>query len=274
MKYTIDYNGLTLGNDDFAIREVGGIYGIPIRTSSQDLVGGDGGNIFIQQYSMRSIYIEGIVLSGTKTIDDNTRDLMNAFSKGNESELLFLFRGRSASITAQVINEPIIIESFSQINHRRFRLELLCENPFFNDGVVQEFSVSPLTSSGFPIAFPLAMPLGSTTGGSFIFMNDGDVSAYPSFEISGLVNNPYILNTANGQGIKINHNLVAGTMFIEFTQNGLEVYTSTGINLLDSVVGIMPTVEIGPNTFKFSCDTHTGGVLTARFTSLYKSIIL
>lgn len=277
MSFAITYNGLNLNFDNgLLVQRMDGVDGLPIRTSSQSLTAQDGGNIWKQQYDMRTIGLEGTV-RGTDATDyfENKRALVQAFSiVPNALELsITKWDALTKTIYAKTIVTPQIIENSGENTIARWRVEMLCESPFFQDGTEQTLQLTPSAESGYPVATNLPNPVGQLTGtNTGSITNGGDVEGYAEFVISGAISNPTITNLTTGESFTINRTIASGDYVrVKQTTQGLSVSLNDSTSILSDFDGDFFDLPVGSNTIRLTSGSSTG-TLDVFFKNLYISL--
>lgn len=262
MPYAIvSFNGINLAdNTNYILSKLDGIYKIPIRVSQEDITYGDGGNIWSRQYGIRVITIEGEVTGSTASSFLNAmHNLMVASSiKFDIIPLtITLWDGRSKTINVKVTENPDVPLDEGMVTYADYRMVLSAENPFFQDIVIQTYTVFLSHGGGtrVPTRVPLSLSFGS--GGSIVVNNSGDISSYPQFYITGAITNATITNTTTGQSFSINTSLTDGqTVTVSFDSKGLYCTLQDGSNYMPYLIGsIFPIIQ-GNNTIVFSGSSH------------------
>jgi len=276
--FAITYNGLTIDYNDpsFTATILDGVEGIPIRVSEDLLTGGHGGNIWAQKYDMRTIALEGTV-KGTN-IDNyfsKKNELVNAFAINDNNVLeVTMWDGTKRTITAYVIDPPMIPHRNGRITFNNYRVELKCPYPFWGDDTVQSLSVGLRDSVGFPLPAPLAMPLLGSSENILIINNQGKVEAYPTYRISNAVTNPTVTNMTNGQSFTIETTLIDGEYIdVYVDQDGAFIIKNDGSNYRELFIGEIPIMALGNNELRFTAQNYSAtALLEVTFTSKYITI--
>lgn len=272
-RFRIQYNGLTLeGGGDYSIEEVSGLFTVPIRTASQELTGGDGGNIWAQNFGMRTIGIEGkIFTDDAASFFTAIRELNAAFTKTEESLPLVirLWDDSEKTLYARVLQMPEIIlqKDLAPKQIAAYRVSLLCEDPYYQDNDETEYTVGLTQDAGAAIPTPIPMSLSAGTGGSVTVVNNGDVASYAEFEIQGVVNNPTVQNVTTDEQFQIGASLSSSDIvYVNKTTRGLSVSLNNSTNYYEFFNGTFFKLAPGNNVIKFSASNYdASALLTIRF---------
>jgi hypothetical protein len=267
MSYSITYNGLTIteASENYIIHRVDGLDGLDIRTSQGNLLGRDGGNIWEQKYSMRTIGLEVNVIANTVAeYYAAKRALVAAFSKQDDYKLFTLnLDGNVRYILAKIITMPMIVERDNEPSWCDVRIELKSADPFiYNENPT---SLSPDITlylaeiEGFDIPFDIPFDIEGGTGNLGIINNAGDIVSYADIKIYGgnPVLNPNVTNLTTGEGFTINTSITAGNyVHIFYDTEGFKVLLNDVANYYQYFIGEHPTVALGDNTFSFTASAY------------------
>lgn len=209
-QYIVNVNGLVFGTKPFYLTPaLQGISKPQIRTTGDDFSGADGGYIGGQNYSRRTIVLNGFVEGGTQFVQDRI-DEMNAGLPIRQTLPVFVtsYTGvtRYTEAVLTDIKSDIEIE-----NQRMFQITLLCPDAYFydaGDGVDPnsgwlEQSIYKTVGGGFilPVITPIVTSPGTTPA---TITNSGAVTISPQIVLKDRFTNPKITNKRTGQFIKIN----------------------------------------------------------------------
>lgn len=274
--YKIEYNGITISNNpdryaDYILTSLTGLGVPPIRTSSRDNTGADGGRIWEQRYGMRVIGLR--VETFSTSFEDyflKRSALSDAFTI-NSSNLLTITRpdGQQFEINARVIFGADHLETAGEFANSISNIQLQCDNPFFRDPTgISSQPIGLSQGGGTPVPMPVASPIGRSDGGLVVVNNPGNFDASPTYTITGDVVNPSVQNSSNGTSFTVNRTLVLGdTLTIQDNQDGLQVLLN-GNDVSGSFVGAFPVVHPGDNVYSFNAATFSP---TARLVISFKS---
>lgn len=276
--YSINYNGLTIdGTSGFKVVGLQGVHGMEIQSDSQPLPGLDGGNIFQQNYNMRNIGIDGQIFAlDPSTYFTNIRALVKAFTKQNNALPLTIqmWDGTSKIIFCKVSITPLIPEIKGRVTYNDFRIELIAENPFFQDINPQIFTTNLALSGGFAIPFKLSFAIGGTTNNQFSINNVGDETGYPEFFLYGPLVNPSIQNITTGQSLTINTIINTGDyVHIFLSQKGLFILLNDSTSYYPYYNGSYFGLVNGMNVIKFTSSSYNSiGYLKTKYVNYYDQV--
>jgi len=214
MSFTIEYQGITFGDDTYTLKQgISGIEKPPIRTSSGDWSGKDGGYVSAQLYSNRIITWGGNVIGNSC---ENHQDLRQAL---NSLPIRTLVPMTITTYDGRVFTIPVsIIDLKSDITwdvQSDYQITVLAPDPFFvlGGGAWNEVEVDKIVPGGYntPYSLPVQWQVGTTPT---TVTNSGDVTVYPQLVISGEVTNPIITNTTSGQYTQMNISTAPGDELI------------------------------------------------------------
>lgn len=256
----IEINGLILGADtDFKLESpIDGLGIPPIRTSSDNYSGRDGGVITGQFYSPRLITISGFINGGTCSQHESSRrELQNALPIRSDLEVeITTFSGLSYITTVRVLDVQMpIIDPIAT----KFKIDLFASDPNLYTSLLNSALIPIDTGGGFilPVIFPIVFGAGASPT---IVNNTGLVIVYPTLTINGEATNPMITKTETGEKIEMDLSMSTGDILI--------------VNMLDrtitlngsSVISFRTSdsdwfgLDVGVNHFTFETDdlTETG----------------
>lgn len=276
--FQIEYNGLTLDYDNgFIIHEIDGIDNPEIRISQDELTGRDGGNIWARLYAMRGIAIMGTVFGSDH--DDffaKKKALIQAFNRSSDDWLVVtLWNGQSRRINAKSIALPDMPMRAAEVDDTEFRVEVLCEDPYWKDNTEETHTAVLVEPAGLVIPFTLPATIPSSSFEDTITINNtGDIEVYPYIKITGAVNTPVVKNITTGEQFTINENIDSGD-YIELyvdtrgkvvLKNGTEKYWSY-------LIGDFITIQSGLNQLVFDAASYSDEAeLYVAYSNKYESI--
>lgn len=274
----LQYNGLTIDpTSKYSIYLLEGLDGLDIRTSSDLSTVNDGGFVWLQKYGMRQIAFEGTV-SGTDSSDYFIvkRALLSAFSLNTSNILTVrLWDGTERNIVAYVVQQPQTKFEVGRTMFTRFRIELLCPDPFFSDVNIISINFLPPVISGFSVPLiSIPFSLGTVSGGTGVIINAGDIPNYASFRITGACENPIVTNTTTGESFQLFITLLSGEYIDIFREkNNFYITKNGGGNFVSSFAGTFFLLQKGSNTFTFNASTYDSSCsITINFTNKYISL--
>ncbi len=261
--FSITYNNLTIDRNQstYTITSWEGLDGLPIRISEADTTGFDGGNIYSRRYTMRTIVLEGTILTETAAEYFLAKEaLVEAYSRFATNNLMTITKwdGTTKYIQAKVVSPPMVVErGGSNVTNCRFRLEVKCEDPFFyaNESTTTVYLSS---GTGVPIPAPIPLMIGAGSDNFTTVFNTGDVVSYPEFKIYGEVTTPSIINTATGQSFLID-NTIAGSDYVKvkFDTQGMYVFLNDSVNYYQYYEGDIIQLALGTNVFRYTAAVYS-----------------
>lgn len=274
--FSLSYEGLTLTPENgYIVTLAQGLDGLPVRSSKSTLPNTDGGNIWATLYEMRLIDIN-VTIKGTSVADffEKRRALNQAFTRNEGGTLsITMWDGTTRQITAHVMRGPQIMNVPGEVTFTKARIELECPDPFFESTTTDSYSTGLPVEGGFAIPFAIPLSISGSTGGNFVIANDGDVSRYASFTITGSVNTPSVRNATTGKQFRIDRTLSdADIVTVYKNQEGLFVLLNGSTNIRDDFVGDFFKIQAGNNTINFNASVYDAdALLEAEFTNAYLS---
>ena len=234
--------------------------GLPIRTSSQELTGQDGGVIWDQKYGMRTIIIGGTMYANTATNYYNQwREVISEFSIQRDSlgvattkQLkVTLPTGEVVYANCKTLELPDIVETAGQVNMGRFYIVLQSESPYFK-GADVDITLYAADKTGFPVATVVPTPLGGMPTNAVSINITGDLGGYPSYMIYKYVTNPRITNQTTGKswGLDMDVDATTGSIPVYYDKSGVRV----GVNneYIQYFVGDFFNLQKGVNNIIFT----------------------
>lgn len=269
----ITINGLQLGEStDYNIEApVEGLDMPPIRTSSQNYSGRDGGSVNGQFYSPRLITIPGFLIGGTCDDHDTLRQtLSNSLPIREDLEVIITtFSGDIYETIARVIDFKMPITGPKS---SRYKIDLLAPDPFFNNGDLQSLVIPRSLGGGFilPVIFPIVFDAGSSP---VTAANASPVEVSPTITIVGSATNPEITNVDTGEKIEFTLTMgVSDTLIIDM---GQRTATLNGGSVLGYKTSDSTWFTLAPGNNRFAYFTDNGsdtGVCTMTWNNVVASI--
>lgn len=277
-EFKIDYNGLemTFGNG-YIIQEIEGLDNPEMRISRDDLTGLDGGNVWARLYGMRGIAISGSVFG--RTVEEyftNKRNLITAFNKESDDWFVVtLWNGQSRRIRAKAIKLPEMPIRAAEIDHSEFRVEVICEDPYWRDTEEDELLAVLSQPSGLVIPFTIPATMGQSDSSNTVTIeNTGDVDVYPYIKITGTVANPKVTNITTGEEFEIETTIASGEyveLFVD--QTGKVVLLNSTTKYWQYLTGNFIKIARGVNQLVFNANSYNAEAqLLVRYANKYESI--
>lgn len=194
------FNDPTTGNGIYLDEPLDGLSLPPVRTSSGDYSGRDGGYVGAQFYGSRLITINGEVFSSSTALVESTRRTIQAAlaqssvtmqittSAGNQYVIYCTFDSLTMPINRGVVRAP-------------FQITLVASDPLIYDNSSGGSNTATITrSSGGGLTWPLSWPLHWASGASTTTVNNsGDVAIRPVITLTGVMTAPLVSNATTGQ---------------------------------------------------------------------------
>lgn len=231
----ITIGNITIGNSKPYLLSppVEGLEKPPIRTSSGDYTGKNGGFMSAQFYSARQIVINGAIKSNTCLGHEEARKALNDLPI-DEPLLVTIkhFSGNIYTTEAYIIDMKSNYEwSFTS----DFQMTLYCPDPAFVIGgdYWNEAEVAKLVSGGYstPYSLPVTWTVGSQPA---IINNAGNTVVYPQIVIDGAVTNPIIRNEDTDEYISLNITTSGGQIIIDIENKTITLDGGSIINTMVS----------------------------------------
>lgn len=277
-EFKIEYNGITLDfSNGFIIKRVEGVDNPEIRISREDLTGRDGGNVWKRLYAMRGISIEGSVFG--RTVDEyftNRKNLSLAFDKNSNAYMtITLWDGSSKRIKAKAIQLPEMPFLESEVDHGEFRVEVIAENPYWEDLAKTDYSATLSQPVGLAIPFTLPATMGNSDPSDTITINNvGSIPVIPYIKITGSVNNPKVTNITTGKEFTITTTIPTDE-YVELyaDTSGKTVLLNSTTKYWQYLSGNLFEIIEGTNQVKFSANSFSAeALLEIQYTSNYLTV--
>lgn len=261
----------------YRVSRIDGLFSNDLRHSAQNLTGADGGVVWATHESMKKIDIVGIVYGVTQEdLYSAIKELTYAFGESNEEKTMTITlpNADSRSILAKVWQKPEIVLSASSARTANFRLVLICENPYFISNSQLSETVTLATGGGGAIPTSVPMAIGGDTGG-FVLINNQGLLIYPTFAITGEIENATIENRTTGQQFQITTTILPGDVYtVTQSTTGLSVTDSSNVNQMINFSGNMIQLVNGENDIRFSASSADGNAsLTITYYELFATPI-
>lgn len=229
-------NTVTLGDRVFTMKApIEGVDTAPIRTSSFDYTGRDGGEVPDQNYSMRRIGITGTIVSSTCPQHDLDRRALRVALPIRQFVTVTMqtFGGLQYEVQAKVIDfkMPIIAPDFSE-----YKIDLLCPDSFIYELGGQDTQwvrVDKYESGGYitPYVLPVVW---QDSQGSVAITNTGD-PYYPVIKFKDSAQNPIITNETTDESFRVNVTMIDGDeLIVDMRQRTITLNGGSVLGLKDA----------------------------------------
>lgn len=195
------FNDPSSGNDVYLDEPIQGLGVPPIRTSSGDNSGRNGGYVGSQFYGSRLITLTGWVYApnGPAQMDTIRQELQSAVAQSVITVNITTDGGAAYLLSAYLSDLTMDIEGNSVLQH--YKIDLIAPDPYIYDnsaGGVISVPITKIRPGGltWPLHWPLTWSAGSTPT---TVSNTGAVQVYPVITLTGSMTNPTITNATTGQ---------------------------------------------------------------------------
>lgn len=210
MKFLL--NGLAIGQDTPYHLEapISGLEQSPVRLGYGDWSGRDGGYVSSQYYTARTIVLSGFYIGSTCEEADTLRYNLAQTLDIRQSLPLFITSFSGNHYFTQTYLKDFKMDIINP-KHGKYQITLIAPDPYLydaGDGVDpnsgwNNLPIYKLVGGGYVTEYD--MPVTWTPGTTpAIATNTGDVTIYPQFKITGVVQNPRITNYNANKFVQIN----------------------------------------------------------------------
>jgi hypothetical protein len=267
----ITINNLPIGQGtDFAIASpVEGLEIPPIRTSSQNYSGRDGGRVNAQFYSQRLITINGFIIGDSCADYETARQtLQAALPIRTRLEIIIdTFVG-----TRYITYGNIIDFKFPIIGPKagRYKIDIITENVYFLSEDAYSQVISKYVGGGFVLetTLPILFEAGAGIG---IVSNGGTEKVYPIIEIDDSADTPRVTNVDTGEFVEFNLAMSNGDKLIIDMDNRTATLNGGSVLSLRNPSSSWWGLSVGQNRIRF--DTSNGSD-TGTATIIWRDAVL
>ncbi|MGJ5804358.1 phage distal tail protein [Streptomyces europaeiscabiei] len=176
----------------------------PIRTSSGNNAGRDGGYVGTQLYSPRHVSLQGAVFSSNVVeLESNRRALQTAIASKDVVLRILTDAGGSYILYCNLLDFDMPIDR--DMFKARFKIELLAPDPILYDdtaGGELTANFTRIVSGGY--TYPVVFPVVYAPGGSPTTVTNGGTTAVrPSLVLTDVMTNPIVTNLRTGEFISL-----------------------------------------------------------------------
>lgn len=239
--------------------EIDGLEMPPLRTSSGNYAGRDGGYVGSQFYSPRAITLQGNVFASDIATLETARKNFMAALKGNSVTLKVTTNAGNAYIVfCNLINFQMPIKR--SLFEAPFKLDLIAADPTVYDnatGTALTATVPKLVAGGYTykVIYPVIYAAGTTPT---TITNSGTTVVYPIITLTGVMNNPIITNTTTNVFFSIPSftTVPSDTVVIDMRQRTILL---NGGSIFNKVSSTSTWWNLQPGGNAISLTTSTGG---------------
>jgi hypothetical protein len=209
--YLNDYpiNDISAGNKVFLNEPIQGLSIPPLRTTSGDLSGQDGGYVGAQLYGMRLITLTGWAEADNPTAMEQTRrDFQAALSAGGSFSMTIVTDGGNRYLVTTYLSD-FTMDISGNLLLGDWKVDLIAPDPTIYDDTGDPLTATISKASSGGLLFSSTSPV---FGSNFLFTpgdpnasvsNSGIVMAYPVITISGQTTSPVITNVTTNQTFEL-----------------------------------------------------------------------
>lgn len=258
----ITINELLLGGaGEYKINKIEGLGKPPIRTSSQNYSGINGGRVNRQLYGPRLITVTGWFSHSSCSAHEDARDALEAALPIDEDldTIITRFSGTQGFTTARLLDFQMPYADASIGKLSDFKIDLFCGDPNFYIG--DELSATLALFAPGGVVLPIILPAVFAAGSSdTVATNNGRVVVYPVITLTGEAHNPEFTNTDTGATIALPITMSTGDVLI-VDMNRRTITLNGG-----SIIGLATSrqwfgLDIGANHIRYeTTDSGDDGV--------------
>jgi hypothetical protein len=267
--YLFRDDGITLNTDAVApfvdITSVQGLDSAPLRTTTKDHEGTDGGFVDAELETLRTVVLEGVVYSDPTRHDAYLEALKANFEPNTDPQPLYygldsgdrVVFGKSQGLKYNKTNE----RSYGK---QEFNVTVICGDPrIYSPTVVSSGKIylSAATSGGrgYPKGFPFGYGAAVTQSSGSI--TPGGTRSTPGwYVITGPIINPIIVNDTTGQQWTFTTSLAAGEQLWINPRIKTVRLGENGPSRRKTLKGLWWFLQKGQNTFRLQGSGGTAGV--------------
>lgn len=253
------------------ITKVSGLDSGEFRNASHDHEGVDGGYLDSEFLTMRTIVLEGTVFADVDDPDTICDQLKYDF-RPMRTPTPFYFKHPNKPLRmvfGKGQGAKYDLETLRRTGQTAVQLQLIAETPYIYDAypIVGSGNLGAVDPGiGFDIAFDLSFGGLSVPANGATLMNSGNHTAYPIVTIGGQIDQPYLVDSATGNVMKLNTSLsITDTLEIDMFKHTVHLNGST--NRRNTILGRPQWFSIEPGTtttiFLFGASSSSTGSITA-----------
>ncbi len=194
------FNDPTTGNGLYLDEPITGLGLPPVRTSSGNYSGRDGGYVGAQFYGSRLISLPGRIFANTTAQYEASRMAVEAaLAQATVTMLITTNAGAQYLVNAYFDSLDLPITRAAQ--NTTFQITLIAPDPtVYDNSTGGGNSVTLTRSTGGGITWPITWPITWSGGaGATTVTNTGNVTIYPQITLNNVMSSPIITNTTTGQ---------------------------------------------------------------------------
>lgn len=203
------FNDVTAGNKVFLNEPIQGLEIPPLRTTSGDYSGQDGGYIGAQLYGMRLITLSGWVQADSPgEMEQTRRDIQAALTEGGPISMSIITDGGNRYIVSTYLSD-FTMDISGNLLLCDWKVDLIAPDPTIYDDTGDPLTATITKATSGGLLFSATSPV---FGSTFLFTpgdpnasvdNSGVVMAYPVITISGQTTSPVITNVTTNQTFEL-----------------------------------------------------------------------
>ena len=192
-------NDSTSANPAYLDEPIDGLGLPPVRTSSGNYSGRDGGYVGAQFYGMRLITLTGYFFGSPAVLETARRNLAAAVASPSVTLNITSNAGNQYVLFCNIdsLDMPII----RSMNRAPFKISLIATDPIIYDNSASgAVSVTVNPARGGGITWPVTWPIQWAAGSQPTTVNNsGNATIYPTITLTNVMTNPTITNQTTGQ---------------------------------------------------------------------------
>lgn len=210
-----------------------GLSGLPpIRTSSGNNVGADGGWVAAQLFDARPIVVNGVIANSDISIVEEKRRKLNSFLARKKMALTITTEaGSTYSVYVRVMEVEMNLGDY--LESQPFMITFRADDPLIYSGDANGDSKATLLvkkpGDGFLIPFNLPLTIPGSSSDTNV-KNEGNSAVDTIIKLYGPLHSPTIVNKTTNKQMQIIKDLVEGDIveidskFKTITLNGVDIY--------------------------------------------------
>ncbi|MDQ0825427.1 hypothetical protein QFZ60_001600 [Arthrobacter sp. B2I5] len=275
----VSVNGYTINdpnsvNSCYLDEPIDGLGMPPVRTSSGNYSGRDGGYIGAQFFGMRLVTLTGYFFGTPAALETARRNLAAAVTNASFPVNITTNAGSQYVLYCSLdsLDMPII----RSLNRAPFKLSLIAPDPIIYDNSASgAMSVTVQPARGGGLTWPLTWKLNWAAGSQPTTVNNtGNVTIYPTITLTDIMTNPTITNQTTGQFFTLSGLTTAAGDVLKIDMKNRTVLLNGG-SVLPYVTSTSSWWPLLPGNNSINLTTNSGTdttVATLGWRSGYRSI--